>query len=206
MPRICNILLDRDGTVILDKHYQHKPEELEFESSAAEGLRLLADAGMRFFVLTNQSGIGRGYFTEADLRSCTERLDAMLAANGVTVTQTLHCPHTPDDGCVCRKPGTGMWERLREQYGLLPEESVMIGDKCADVSFGLNAGLAASVLVLTGKGEKHSRKLGLPELEPESASGWLDIARQGGEWPHCVARDLVGAARWILQSLHEPEA
>jgi len=206
MPRIRNILLDRDGTVILDKHYQHDPAELEFESGAVEGLARLAGAGMRFFVLTNQSGIGRGYFSEQAMDACTRRLDEMLAAHGVIVTDTIYCPHAPEDTCRCRKPDTGMWEVLRERHGLLPEECVMIGDKIADVHFGLRAGLAASVLVLTGKGEKQARKLGLPDFESCPASRWMDTGNVEGGWPNCVARDLEGAAQWILESLHESEA
>ncbi|UZP67928.1 HAD family hydrolase [Desulfovibrio mangrovi] len=206
MPRIRNILLDRDGTVILDKHYQHDPDELEFENGAVEGLGLLAAEGMRFFVLTNQSGIGRGYFSEEAMNACIARLDSMLAGHGVVVTETVFCPHAPDDTCNCRKPALGMWEVLREKYGLLPEESVMIGDKVADVELGLRAGLAASILVLTGKGEKHARKLSLPDFDFSSQSLWMETARTEGGWPQCVARDLVGAAQWILESLHEGEA
>ncbi len=204
MPTIRNILLDRDGTIVFDKHYQHDPDELELLENAMQGLQRLAAAGMRFFVLTNQSGIGRGYFAESDLAACTERLDGMLAASGVHIVDTVFCPHAPDTACHCRKPETGMWETLRERHGLLPEESVMIGDKVADVQLGLNAGLAASVLVLTGKGERHARKMGLPE--PDGETCWLDVASAEGRWPTCVARDLAAAADWILHSLHEPEA
>lgn len=204
MPRIRNILFDRDGTIIVDKHYQHDPDELEFLDGAVDGLRRMADAGMRLFILTNQSGIGRGYFSQQQMDACTARLDAMLAEHGISVVETVCCPHGPDDRCACRKPETGMWEYLRSAHGLLPEESVMVGDKIADVQLGLNAGLAASVLVLTGKGEKQARKLGLPELD--SGTGWLDVAAPQQRWPHCMARDLVAAAGWIFDAVHEGDA
>lgn len=162
MSPIRNILLDRDGTVIHDRHYLKDPEQVELLPGALEGLRRLSAAGMRLFILTNQSGIGRGFFSEQDFLACTRRLDAMLAAHGITVERTLHCPHAPHDDCPCRKPQTGMWNTLHTQNGLLPEESVMLGDKRADVSFGLNAALAASVLVLTGKGRAEAEKLEIP--------------------------------------------
>ncbi len=220
---IRNILLDRDGTLIVDKHYQCDPDALELLPGAVEGLRALSMAGMRLFVLTNQSGIGRGYFSEAQFAACTERLDAMLRGYGIVVQATVHCPHAPAEGegeCDCRKPATGMWRDLQARYGLLPEESVMVGDKMADVLMGMRAGLAASVLVRTGKGENVAQSLGLSAspangwFVPNTRSGVLpgkpgqrNHAGQSGALeqagrevvPHCVARDLAAVADWILK-------
>ena len=116
-------------------------------------------------MVTNQSGIGRGYFREEDFLACQNRLEELLRPFGAAIAAVRHCPHEPSAGCACRKPGTGMWESLRAAHGLNPAECVMAGDKTEDLLFGLNAGFAASCLVLTGKGESRARELGwvLPE-------------------------------------------
>ncbi|GFM35774.1 D-glycero-alpha-D-manno-heptose-1,7-bisphosphate 7-phosphatase [Desulfovibrio psychrotolerans] len=217
MSPIRNILLDRDGTVIHDKHYLSDPEQVEFLPGAVEGLRRLSAAGMRLFILTNQSGIGRGYFSEQDFLACTRRLAAMLAAHGIIVERTLHCPHAPHEKCPCRKPGIGMWDTLHRENRLVPEESVMLGDKRADVVFGLNAGLAASVLVLTGKGRVEAEKLGISgtdRLSENATVRWKAFPESepygpdrpyGLYGPHCVAADLDAAADWILGTTREAE-
>lgn len=199
MVGIRNILLDRDGTIIVDGHYLHDPDKIVLLGGAVEGLQLLARAGMRFFIVTNQSGIGRGYFTEEDFTACTERLDDILAQHGIVIEKTLHCPHAPDVDCACRKPRTGMWKQLVDEFGLLPEETVMIGDKSADVSLGLNAELAASILVTTCKGHDEAVKLGLSVPSGASVSERsVPVADRRNNWPHCVAADLQAAAEWIM--------
>ncbi|SIO29584.1 D-glycero-alpha-D-manno-heptose-1,7-bisphosphate 7-phosphatase [Halodesulfovibrio marinisediminis] len=198
MAQIKNILLDRDGTVIVDKHYLSDPEGVELIPDGGRALAALQQAEMRMYVVTNQSGIGRGYFTEDDLHACTVRLDELAELFGAIIEDTVFCPHTPDEECDCRKPQTGMWNQLKDMYGLLPQESVMIGDKQADVDFGKNAGLAASILVLTGKGEKERQKLELPEVD--EATGYVTVSTENG-WTLAVAKDLTAAARWVAEVL-----
>lgn len=194
MAQIKNILLDRDGTVIVDKHYLSDPEGVELIPDGGRALALLHQADMRFYVVTNQSGIGRGYFSVDDLHACTVRLDELVGLFNVTIEDTVFCPHAPEEECDCRKPLTGMFTQLKDMYGIEPEESVMIGDKQADVDFGKNAGMAASILVLTGKGEKERVKLELPEVDSET--GYVTVKTEGN-WTLAVATDLTAAARWI---------
>lgn len=198
MAQIKNILLDRDGTVIVDKHYLSDPEGVELISGCGEALASLQQAGMRLYIVTNQSGIGRGYFTEDDLHACTVRLDILAEEHDVVLEDTVFCPHAPDVECNCRKPLTGMWEQLVEMYGLKPEESIMIGDKNADILLGKNARMAASILVLTGKGEQERQKLSLPE--PDAEKGYVTAQYDLG-WTLAVANDLPAAVRWINEAM-----
>ncbi|MEZ0575342.1 D-glycero-alpha-D-manno-heptose-1,7-bisphosphate 7-phosphatase [Halodesulfovibrio aestuarii] len=198
MAQIKNILLDRDGTVIVDKHYLSDPEKVELIPEGGRALAALQQAGMRLYIVTNQSGIGRGYFTEDDLHACTVRLDELAELFGAMIEDTVFCPHAPEEECDCRKPLTGMWSQLKDMYGLLPEESVMIGDKQADIDLGKNAGLAASILVLTGKGEKERQKLELPEVD--ESTGYVTVCTENG-WMLAVAKDLSAAVRWIENEL-----
>lgn len=194
------VLLDRDGTVIEDRHYLSDPSGVALLPGAAAGLAALAAAGARLFLVTNQSGIGRGYFTEADLRACNARLGELLGEHGVSLADTAFCPHGPDDGCACRKPAPGMWLGLRDRHGLCAADTAMVGDKPEDVAFGRDAGLGHVVLVLTGKGQAAARTLGVPVPEgdaPVREPAPADLAARP-DWPHAVARDLAAAAVWLL--------
>lgn len=194
MNKIRNVILDRDGTVIKDKHYLSDPAGVELLPGAAEGLARLARAGIRLFVASNQSGIGRGYFAEADHHAVAARMNELLAEANVRIEGAAFCPHAPEDACACRKPATGMWDALARDHGLAPAETAMVGDKPADVAFGLAAGLAASVLVLTGKGEASAHKLGIPPFDEDV----LELPDRTPEQPHAVARDLDAACAWLL--------
>lgn len=144
--------LDRDGTIIVEKNYLSDPAGVELLPGAAAGLRRLRAAGWGLVVVSNQSGIGRGYFSEADYEKVTARLVALLRAEGVELDGIYHCPHAPGAGCDCRKPRPGMLERAAREHGFRPEDCVVIGDKPADVELGRNAGAALAVLVRTGYG------------------------------------------------------
>lgn len=152
---------DRDGTVIVDKHYLSDPEQVELFPQVGQALKMLQDRGIHTYIVTNQSGIGRGYFTEKELFACQDRLAELLNSEGVRLADYAYCPHAPEENCACRKPMLGMWERLSAKYGLDAKECVMIGDKKEDVLFGINAGFSASCLVLTGKGEKTAKEYGI---------------------------------------------
>lgn len=148
------VLLDRDGTVMYDKHYLHDPDEVELLPGAVQGLAAMAALGCRLVLLTNQSGVGRGYFTEDDVAAVHARLFELLAPHGIRFAAVYHCPHTPDDGCGCRKPEPGLMERAARELGFDPAASFMIGDKECDILLGRNTG-ASTILVRTGKGAKH---------------------------------------------------
>ncbi|WP_147822092.1 D-glycero-beta-D-manno-heptose 1,7-bisphosphate 7-phosphatase [Salidesulfovibrio onnuriiensis] len=153
------VLLDRDGTVIVDKHYLHDPDGVELLPGAVEGLRRMRELGFGLALLTNQSGVGRGYFSEDDMHACNDRLVKMLAEQGVVIDAVYHCPHAPEENCRCRKPEPGMMIQASEELRFDPFEAFMIGDKCADVLLGKNTG-AVSILVRTGKGAKEEAKCG----------------------------------------------
>src|SRR6266568_4684844 len=113
-------LLDRDGTVIVDKVYLKDPEGVEFAPGAIEGLRLLRDNGFALALVTNQSGIARGYFDEATLARVHERLAALLSAEGLTLAAIYFCPHGPHDACDCRKPQPGLALQALNELGFAP--------------------------------------------------------------------------------------
>ncbi len=145
------VLLDRDGTINDDVNYLSDPDDLVFLPGAVAGLRKMAAMDLPLIVVTNQSGIARGYFTEADLTAVHVRLTQMLAAEGLVLAGIYHCPHEPEDGCGCRKPLPGMVESARRDIDFDPARSFMIGDKKADVDLGKAVG-ATRILVSTGYG------------------------------------------------------
>lgn len=151
------VLLDRDGTIIYDKHYLSDPDGVELLPGAAEGLKKMQDMGFGLAMLSNQSGVGRGYFDETSVKSCNTRLAELLAEHGVAIEGAYYCPHAPEDECDCRKPAPGLMKQAAEDLGFDPAESYMIGDKAADMGVGKATG-ATTILVLTGKGMKHRPK------------------------------------------------
>ena len=159
------VLFDRDGTVIFDRHYLSDPDGVELIPGTGEALARLNAVGIASYLVSNQSGIGRGYFPESGWYACQARLDEILATYGAKLADSRFCPHDPEEHCHCRKPGTGMWESLCDVHSLEASSCAMVGDKPEDLRFGINAGLAAAVLVLTGKGEKSAEKLGLDVAE-----------------------------------------
>lgn len=133
-------LLDRDGTIIVDKVYLDDPQGLEFAEGALEGMRLLRDAGFKLVMITNQSGIARGYFDEATLARIHRRLEELLAAEGLRLEAIYHCPHGPDDGCDCRKPAPGMVRAAMRDLGFSSDRAVVIGDSSADMGVATAVG------------------------------------------------------------------
>ncbi|WP_369404511.1 D-glycero-alpha-D-manno-heptose-1,7-bisphosphate 7-phosphatase [Salidesulfovibrio brasiliensis] len=110
-------------------------------------------------MLTNQSGVGRGIYTEDDVRACNDRMIALLRDEGVELEAIYHCPHAPEENCACRKPATGLMEKAAERLGFEPADAWMVGDKEADIRLGRNCG-ARTVLVRTGKGREAEEKCG----------------------------------------------
>jgi len=169
------ILLDRDGTVIYDKHYLHDPDEVELLPGAVEGLKRLTEMGFGLAILTNQSGVGRGYYDEASVHACNARLAELLQSHGIVFDGVFHCPHTPEEECRCRKPRPGLMEQAVEALGFDPEEAFMIGDKEADMGVGSNAG-ATTILVRTGKGADHEERCrDITDYVTEDLRGVADI-------------------------------
>ncbi len=173
--------LDRDGVINRDNGYVGRWEDFEFLPGAIEGMRLLQQAGYVLIVVTNQSGIARGFYTEVDFQLLTQRMLQELAYQGVHVTEVYHCPHHPKGAvqelaieCDCRKPAPGMLLRAAQEHGLSMVDSVMIGDKSSD----LQAGLAAGV----------GRKL---------AIGFLPLSKDLPEGHVDICRDLLHGAKML---------
>lgn len=169
------VLMDRDGVVTEDLGYAHKIEDFNIVPNAVEGLKLLKNFKLIF--ITNQSGIGRGYFKFEDFLDYNARVVKELKRNGIKIKKTYVCPHAPEDNCKCRKPKAKMIEDATKEFGIDLSRSFMVGDKKIDVDTGKNAG-CRSILVLTGSGMK----------EKENAKA------------DYVAKDLLDAAKWIIKN------
>jgi len=176
------VFLDRDGTLIVEKNYLHRPEEVEVFPGAGAALKRLADAGFKLLVVTNQSGIGRGLFTLADAEAVNARVSQEFAQAGVQFEKTYIAPEAPDQPSRGRKPSPQFLFDAREEFDLNLAASFMVGDKLLDLECGWNAGVQKSILVRTGYGA------GVERDEPDQ------IRRA------VVVDGLAGAAEWILMS------
>ncbi len=156
------VFFDRDGTLIYDYGYLSDPAKVRPYKCVPEALKLLAQAGYHFFIVSNQSGIGRGYFTEREARAVNERLRRLLLP--ARLNDIVFCPHAPEEHCTCRKPLPKLGLALLKKYHIDPARSFMIGDKKSDVEFGHNIG-CKSILVKTANGAKHLKKY--PDLTPD---------------------------------------
>lgn len=143
--------LDRDGTIIVEHNYLRDPDLVVLETGAVEGLRYLANAGYLLIVLTNQSGIARGYFGAEQAEMVNERVRQLLSAEGVELSAIFTCPHAPGDGCDCRKPRPGLALAAAAEFNLDLKRSLMIGDKQSDLQLAEAIG-ATAILVTSGYG------------------------------------------------------
>lgn len=131
--------LDRDGTIIEDKHYLSNPDDIVILPGVTEALCAAQKDGYLLIVVTNQSGIARGYFTESDADAVDERLYGELSKHGITIAKSYRCPHLPDGNppynveCNCRKPNVGLFALAIEEFGLDPTQCIACGDKARDV-------------------------------------------------------------------------
>ena len=144
------VILDRDGTIVVDRDYLDDPDQLQFLPGALEGLRLLRAHGHRLVVVTNQSGVGRGRFTLARLEEIHTRLRHLLHAGGADVDAIYYCPHRPEDACECRKPKAQLVLRAASELGFEPAATVVIGDKRSDIELGRNLGAMTMLICETG--------------------------------------------------------
>lgn len=145
------VFVDRDGTLIEEVNYLSRVEDLKLFPFTAEAVNSLKEQGFLVIVVTNQSGIGRGVYTEADMHSVHAAIQQELSG---AIDAFYFCPHLPCDGCECRKPGLGMIESAIKDFEIDLERSWMVGDKKIDVETGQFAKIATA-LVLTGYGDKH---------------------------------------------------
>jgi len=142
------IFLDRDGTINVDNGYVHRPSDWKFVAQAPEGLKLLQEAGYTLAVITNQSGIGHGMYTESDMQALHEYMEQELGKHGVKLAAIAFCPHARDQHeCDCRKPQIGMAKQIEQKLGPIAyAESWTVGDKLADFGFGKNAGTKTALI------------------------------------------------------------
>ncbi|MGR3807479.1 D-glycero-beta-D-manno-heptose 1,7-bisphosphate 7-phosphatase [Pasteurella testudinis] len=151
------IFLDRDGTINIDHGYVHQIDQFEFIEGSIEALLELKQRGYLLVLVTNQSGIARGYFSEDQFLQLTEWFDWSLADRGVDFDGIYYCPHLPDgigeyrQDCDCRKPKAGMLLQAAAELGIDLNRSFMVGDKIEDIMAGKAAGVAHTVLVRSGK-------------------------------------------------------
>lgn len=174
-PRPKAVFIDRDGVIIHDADYLASIDGLRVYKGAPRALKLLRAAGFKIVIVTNQSGVARGYFTLGDVRRIHAELKRRLAKSGARWDALYLSPHAPDSGHSWRKPGTGMLLAARKRFKLDLAGSYLIGDKTSDIECARRAG-CAGVLVRTGKGGRDKAYKAKPAV---------------------VSRDLLAAARWI---------
>jgi D-glycero-D-manno-heptose 1,7-bisphosphate phosphatase len=175
------IFIDRDGTLIFDKEYLHKPEEVEFCPGSIEALRRATDAGFVLVMVTNQSGVGRGYFTMEDVHNVHAYIERELAHDGVRLLGIFIAPEAPEMPSRGRKPSPEFLFDARDEFGIDLARSFLVGDKMSDVQCGWNAGVQKSILVRTGEGRKTEAK------ERERLQDAV------------IVDDLAAGIDWILQ-------
>ena len=143
------LFLDRDNTIIIDSGYMHRPEQIQFFDDTFEALRLAQSKGYSLFMVTNQSGVGRGLFPIEDVFTMFEAINQKLVEQDIKpFIDIALCPHHPDDGCECRKPSPKMINDLVEKYKLNKENCVMIGDRDSDYECGVNANIKSITILL----------------------------------------------------------
>ncbi|MFV0269293.1 MAG: D-glycero-alpha-D-manno-heptose-1,7-bisphosphate 7-phosphatase [Draconibacterium sp.] len=143
------LFLDRDGTINIDKDYLFRIEDFEFQPGIFDLIRSYSDQDYLIFIITNQSGIARGYYTENDYFQLTQWMTEQLRTNGIHVEKVYHCSHHPEitGSCTCRKPKPGLIVQALKEYPVDPERSVLIGDKERDILAGQNAGTGKNLYI-----------------------------------------------------------
>ena len=144
------IFLDRDGVINVEKDYVYKIEEFEFIEGVFDTLKAFQKEGFLLFIITNQSGIGRGYYKIEDFKLLTSWMLKEFEKEGITISQVEFCPHSPDEICQCRKPKTGMIENILKNFSIDLEHSWLIGDKEADIKCANNAKIKNTIQVKSG--------------------------------------------------------
>lgn len=179
------IFLDRDGVINKDPggwtkyNYVTELKDFHFLPGSLKALRLLRENGIRVIVVSNQAGVGKGYFTKERLAEVNQLMTDEVRASGGSIEEAFYCIHKDEDNCDCRKPKTGMFERAVEKYSIRPRDTFIIGDSYVDIAAGKLMGLA-TVFVLSGK------------ATPEDL-------RARGLKPDYVFKDLLEAVKWILE-------
>jgi D-glycero-D-manno-heptose 1,7-bisphosphate phosphatase len=176
------VFLDRDGTIAEEVGYLNHASRFHMFPFVAAAIQRLNESGLPVIVVTNQSGVGRGYFPESLVQTVNELMIQQLAKAGAKIDAIYYCPHLSTESCSCRKPKTGMLQRAAQEHGIDLRRSFVVGDRYGDIELAQNA-RARSILVRTGYGEG-------------------ELAWHAAKWPvqpDFVAQDLTQAADWILR-------
>lgn len=178
------VFLDRDGVINRDSPaYIKSWDEFEFLPGSLEALKQLHLGGFTAIIITNQSAVGRGMITREILEGMHGRMSDTVRLHGGRIEDIFYCPHRPDEGCVCRKPKTGLIDQARRKYSLVQTGAMMVGDSTKDIECARNAGCRAAILVKTGNGRQaenqlHDRKIPIDYL----------------------AENLLDAVNWIISA------
>ncbi|MDC3375296.1 D-glycero-beta-D-manno-heptose 1,7-bisphosphate 7-phosphatase [bacterium] len=147
---IKTIFLDRDGVINKDINYLHKIKDFQFIDGTFEACKYLCNLDYKIIIITNQSGIGRGFYTESDFKILTNWMVSQFMENNIEILDVFHCPHSPNSNCNCRKPKPGLIFKAKEMYKINLEKSWMIGDSERDILAANSAGIFNTALVRTG--------------------------------------------------------
>jgi histidinol-phosphate phosphatase family protein len=175
------VFLDRDGTINEEVDYLSELEQLMILPRSAEAIKLLNQHGFKTVIVTNQSGVTRGYFSIQKLEEINNHLKNELLKEGAVIDAIYYCPHHPDDGCGCRKPKTGLLENAAEELDIDFASSYIVGDRLNDLGTGKKV-KCGTVLVLTGYGADEVKELDKLDFKPDH-----------------IAKDLYDAVLWILK-------
>jgi D-glycero-D-manno-heptose 1,7-bisphosphate phosphatase len=182
------VILDRDGTINADSdQFIKSPEEWQPLPGALEAIARLNHAGWHAVIASNQSGLGRGLFDVASLNAMHAKMHKMLSAQGGRIDAVFYCPHTPDEGCRCRKPQPGLFEQIADRFGIELKGVPVVGDGVRDLQAGVAAGCEPH-LVLTGKGAAYKDQPLTPDFPPGTQ----------------VHRDLGAFADWLIARHAKP--
>jgi D-glycero-D-manno-heptose 1,7-bisphosphate phosphatase len=161
------VFVDRDGTLNPDFHYLADAARLELFRGVPEGIRLLREHGYRIICVTNQSGVERGFYRTEDVDRIHTRLNEMLRASGAMIDAFYYCPHAPERGCACRKPGTELFTRAAKEWSIDLPSSAMIGDRGLDVLAGERLGLLTVFVPQAGHAPEAAAELEAEGLRPD---------------------------------------
>jgi D-glycero-D-manno-heptose 1,7-bisphosphate phosphatase len=175
------VFVDRDGTINVDVHYLDDPDKFEMYPGVQRGVKKLQENGFKIIVITNQSGIARGYFTEEQLSAVHERMKQEFQSFNVTLDGIYYCPHHPDDKCNCRKPNNGLFEKAIQEHNINVKKSYMLGDKILDVGAGKKIGVGTVLIP-----------------EPHIREEFLSQINKFEYTPDYIADDFLDAVEWIL--------
>lgn len=182
--------MDRDDTLMVDVKYCDNPDLVQLIPGAAEGLRSLKSAGYKIVVVTNQSGLGRGYFDTETLEKVHDRLRSELRRDGADYDALYYCPHTPDDDCHCRKPKPGLFLKAASELKIDLASSYTIGDRDLDVLAGKTAG-TRTILICTGSKRSESELSSAPDFIVENLHEAANIILSNSKVPNAETAQRI---------------